>query len=200
MVRTRGVGQLELEEPPRDPKARFARAFGKYGVRLVSFRSRPAARLRLARSRLAERNEPDSVLSDAVQSNHLHFVAESSDECALTRGMIGLVVRLARGLNRLWKRSGQVFPDRYHARALTTPRAVRLALVYVLQNGKKHDAWRAPRPDVYSSGPTFGGWREPEKVAQSSLRLLPRARTWLLTVGWRRHGLIDLVERPSIAA
>jgi putative transposase len=128
------------------------------------------------------------------------LVAESRDEVALARGMIGLTVRLARGLNRLWRRRGQVFPDRYHARALTTPREVRNALVYTLHNGRKHDAWRARRPDPYSSGPGFDGWRESENGAESSGRLLPCARTWLLTIGWRRHGLIALGERPSSAA
>jgi hypothetical protein len=33
---------------------------------------------------------------------------------------------------------GRVFVDRYHAHALLTPREVRAALVYVLQNWAKH--------------------------------------------------------------
>src|SRR4030095_2075717 len=123
----------------------------------------------------------------SVQSNHLHFLAESKDGRALSRGMLGLGVRIARGLNRLWKRVGQVFPDRYHARILKTPRAVRIALVYVLQNGKKHGAWPAVLPDPFSSGPAFEGWRaDRPKLAQPSVRFLTRARTWLLNVGWRR--------------
>ena len=116
--------------------------------------------------------------------------------------MTGLAVRIARGLNGLWKRAGRVFSDRYHARILTTPRAVRTALIYVVQNARKHGAWRALVPDVYSSGPGFDGWKDGtkranENVAQSSLRLLARARTWLLSIGWRRHGLIDPREAPS---
>jgi REP element-mobilizing transposase RayT len=140
------------------------------------------------------------VIEYTVQSNHLHLVVEATSHPALARGMLGLTVRLARGLNRLWQRRGKVFPDRYHARALTTPREVRNALVYTLLNGRKHDAWRAKRPDPYSSGPGFDGWREREKGAESSARLLPCARTWLLAIGWRRHGLIAYGERPSIAA
>ena len=145
----------------------------------------------------ASAREDCRVIEYSVQSNHLHLVVEARDERALSRGMTGLVVRLAPGLNKLWRRRGQVFPDRFHARALTTPREVRNALVYVLMNGRKHDAWHAPRPDPYSSGPSFEGWHN---VAESKPRLLPRPRTWLLAVGWRRHGLIAVTERPAVAA
>ena len=83
------------------------------------------------------------VIEYSVQSNHLHLLVEASDERALSRGMNGLASSLARGLNRIWRRSGRVFSDRYHARRLETPREVRVALVYVLQNGRKHGAWKA---------------------------------------------------------
>src|SRR5204863_6356859 len=70
----------------------------------------------------------------SVQSNHIHMVVEAADEQALGRAMKGLWVRIARALNRLWYRSGSALDDHYHARALKTPREVRNALVYVLQN------------------------------------------------------------------
>src|SRR5262245_51333666 len=115
----------------------------------------------------------------------------------LSRAMNGLATRIARGLNRLWRRVGQVFVERYHALQLTTPRAVRNALVYTLQNARKHGAWRAFAPDVYSSAPFFDGWNCPvRKGANPRPGLLERARTWLLSVGWRRHGLIDPLELP----
>ena len=141
------------------------------------------------------------VIEYSVQSNHLHFVAESTDVRALARGMTGLAVRVARGLNRLWRRAGQVFADRYHARILATPRAVRTALVYVLQNARKHGAWRARRVDDYSSAKWFEGWKcgsraGEQNPAESSPRLLARARTWLLSIGWKRHGLLDPQEVP----
>ena len=167
---------------------------------LRSLRADPEHAVILRALSLGSAREDFRVLEYSVQSNHLHFLAESSDERALTRGMTGLVVRLARALNKLWRRKGQVFPDRYHARVLRTPREVRYALVYVLQNARKHDAWRARRPDVYSSGPSFDGWQVHEKVADSRTRLLPRPRTWLLEFGWKRHGLIALDERPARAA
>ena len=46
----------------------------------------------------------------------------------------GLAIRLARAVNHAIGRRGAVWGDRYHARALATPRAVRHALVYVLMN------------------------------------------------------------------
>jgi REP element-mobilizing transposase RayT len=132
----------------------------------------------------------------AVLSNHLHLVCEAMDERALARGMKGLCVRIARALNRLWKRVGSVFSDRYHARALKTPREVRNALNYVLHNAAKHGA-RLGGPDPCSSGAWFDGWRHDlglTHVAPPSP--LPRALTWLLRVGWRRHGSLDPVPPP----
>jgi hypothetical protein len=45
---------------------------------------------------------------------------------------------MARALNRVLRRSGRVWGDRYHRRDLATPHEVRHALVYVLDNVKKH--------------------------------------------------------------
>jgi REP element-mobilizing transposase RayT len=137
------------------------------------------------------------VVEFSVQSNHVHLIVESRDERDLSRGMIGLSVRLARGLNRLWRRAGRVLADRFHARILKSPTAVRTALVYVLGNGRKH-GWRARRPDDYSSAPTFDGWRvRPGNPAVSSPGPIARARTWLLAKGWRRLGLLHPLDAPA---
>ena len=143
------------------------------------------------------------VVEYSVQSNHLHMLVEARDEHALSSGMNSLAVRLVRGLQKLWKLCGRLFADRYHARSLLTPRAVRTALVYVLQNARKHGAWIARWPDVYSSGGSFGGWKG-ERASTAGIRdavssrtdWTVRARTWLLSIGWRRHGLIDVLEAP----
>ena len=142
----------------------------------------------------ASRGEGFRVIEYSIQSNHLHFVAESVGRRELARGMIGLEVRVARALNKLWKRVGQVFSDRFHARALKTPSEVRIALIYVLNNARKHGAWRAHVPDEYSSGPAFDGWAD---LAESKPGFLARARTWLLAFGWRRHGRIDPRAAPA---
>ena len=153
----------------------------------------------LIRSRFAVAAERFDVrlIEYSVQSNHVHLIVETRDERSLARAMKGLLVRIARGLNQLWHRSGSVLDDHYHARALKTPREVRSALVYVLQNARKHGVHYSG-PDRFSSGPAFDGWKEPISLA-TRLRLQPlvRARTWLLAIGWRRRGRIGLAEAPA---
>lgn len=41
------------------------------------------------------------VVEHSIQSNHFHLIVEAEDERALARGMKGLLVRAARGLNAL---------------------------------------------------------------------------------------------------
>ena len=70
----------------------------------------------------------------SVQGNHVHLLCEAQSARALSRGIQGFKVRVARGMNRLWDRSGPVWGDRYHARIMRTPTEVRNALCYVLKN------------------------------------------------------------------
>jgi REP-associated tyrosine transposase len=133
----------------------------------------------------------------SVLSNHMHLIVEGNCRPALSRGLQGLFVRLARALNRLWRRVGSVFCDRYHDRILRSPSEVWNALRYVLCNARKHGAWSSrSRPDPCSSGAWFDGWRELEPETE---RISPtaRARTWLLRKGWRRLGLISIEATPS---
>ncbi len=140
------------------------------------------------------------VTEYSVQSNHVHLLVEGSDRVRIARGLQGLCIRIARRLNKLWMRRGSVFADRYHDVVLRTPRQVRHALVYVLQNGRKHGA-RFARVDPYSSGPWFRGWRHPPPRPTAGGAWQARdptaaARTWLLTLGWRRHGRLAWSESP----
>ena len=170
---------------------------------LPSLRANDSHRL-LRAAFAAASGEGFRVVEYSVQSNHLHLIAEASSAARLSRGMIGLSVRVARGLNRLWRRAGSVFADRFHSRVLRTPRAVRTALVYVLQNARKHGAWIARRPDAYSSGDGFEGWRETtsgkgaeSRSGDATPAWVGRARSWLLSIGWRRHGRIGVTEAPA---
>jgi hypothetical protein len=101
------------------------------------------------------------VVEFSAQKSHLHLVCEADDERALARGLQGLGIRIARGLNGRLGRKGRVFADRYFARALTTPREVRAALAYVLNNSRRHARKPLARGwlDPCSSAPLFGGWR-----------------------------------------
>ena len=139
-----------------------------------------------------------------ILNDHLHLIVEAEDRTALARGLQGLLIRIAKTLNKLWARRGTVFADRYHDRILRSAREVRNAIRYVLQNGQKHAAaGRAvtvPQAiDLYSSAPWFDGW-----VEEITVRNLPAspppvraAKTWLLTQGWRRHGLLSVHELPA---
>ena len=107
-------------------------------------------------------------------------------------------MRVAKGLNKLWGRKGSVFADRHHDRILRSPREVRNALAYVLNNCLRHGI-RAGFPDLYSSGGWFDGWRRDRRplVQVVSPSVVAQARTWLLSVGWRRHRLIGYLEVPG---
>ncbi len=132
----------------------------------------------------------------AVLSNHVHLVVEAEGSVSLSRGMQGLAVRMARALNRAWRRAGSVFDGRYHAHVLRTPREVRNALAYVLGNARKHGAWlRRGAVDPFSSAMWFDGWSNGRRGFSHEDGDAPvaRARTWLLGMGWRRQGAIPLV-------
>jgi putative transposase len=135
------------------------------------------------------------IIEFSVQNDHVHLIAEAVDGLTLSSGVRGLAIRLARAVNRALGRRGRVWAERYHARALTTPRAVRHALVYVLMNFRKH--LRAVTGiDPCSSAAWFTGWRT--SVAPSvGPPPVARPRTWLAHIGWRRHGLIDIAEHPK---
>lgn len=134
------------------------------------------------------------LLEFSVQSHHLHLVVEADAPTRLARGVQGLAIRVAKAINRVLGRRGPVWGDRYHARALATPREVRNALVYVLQNWRKHVPG-ARGPDPRSSAAWFTGWRIP-MATPLGIRPVAVARTWLAQVGWRRHRLLDVREAP----
>ncbi|MBC8073952.1 MAG: transposase [Deltaproteobacteria bacterium] len=171
-----GVPQLRGRAPMRTIIAVFQDARGRFGLRVVQF---------------------------AVLRDHLHLLVEAEGGDSLTRGMRGLNTRLAIHLNRAFERTGRLLDDRFHARALCNPLAVRRGLCYVLQNFRKHEASSGRKLamrslDPCSSGTAFDGWRHaPALPARTTdLGTLP-ARTWLLRAGWRRHGLIDIAEVPG---
>lgn len=142
----------------------------------------------------------------SVQGNHLHLIFEADDWRALSRAVKGLSVRLARTINRVMNRKGRVFADRYHTHVLTTPRETRNGLTYVLQNWRKHAAEARvsiPRGslDPYSSARWFTGWADgPAVVAPGGDDPVVSPRSWLLTQGWKRRGLLRVDERPRLRA
>jgi len=134
------------------------------------------------------------ILHFSVQRDHVHLIVEADDGRARSRGVQGLAIRLAKTVNRVLRRRGAVWSERYHARALRTPREVRNALVYVLQNWRKHLP-AARGVDPRSSGAWFQGWVSPVPEV-GILPPVAAARSWLAGIGWRRLGRISVDERP----
>jgi REP element-mobilizing transposase RayT len=135
------------------------------------------------------------VVHFSVQDDHVHLLCEVTDRVALSNGMKGLGVRIARGLNRLWGRRGPVLKDRFHAHILKTPQEAHHSLFYVLANGRKH-GHSFSGLDPYSSAATFPGWKK-GTVSFAPRTPLALPRTWLLSEGWRHHGLLDPTATPG---
>jgi REP element-mobilizing transposase RayT len=151
-----------------------------------------------------ERNE-FRLVHYSIQANHAHLIVEAEDKRALGRGMKSLGARIARAVNRIFRRSGPVLVDRYHLHVLRTPREVRNALAYVLSNARRHAA-RAGRAlsrtfaiDPASSGRWFEGWQK-AGPAPPTRRSVARPRSWLLAVGWKRDGLLSRDGTPKCSA
>src|SRR6266540_986051 len=152
----RDVGSLRTEKCFRRIKRAFFYGHDRFGMRLVEF---------------------------SIQGNHIHLVVEATDRCALSRGIQGLTIRLARAINRVLSRRGKVFADRYHARILKTPTEVRNAVEYVRHNFKKHQQ-KSGRPthrwyiDPYSSMSGQACWYVHDY--DWSALIVASPKTWLL--------------------
>ncbi len=136
------------------------------------------------------------VIHFSIQQDHGHFIVEGDEPRRARGGMHGLAIRLALAVNRVLGRKGKVVGDRYHARALTTPRQMRTSMVYVLLNFRKH--LRAPAcVDPRSSGPHFSGWlRSPATTGVEPPTALPA--TWMARAAWRRAGgPLRVEEHPA---
>jgi REP element-mobilizing transposase RayT len=134
------------------------------------------------------------VVHVSIQHSHVHFLVEADDKQALRLGMQGLAIAAARAINRSCGRRGKVFAFRYHATQIRSPRQARHALSYVLNNWRRHCEDASGLIDRYSSAITFWTFDIP-----NDYEILPVARpqSWLLRVGWQRHGPIGYRERPG---
>lgn len=170
--------------------------------------------VRTALAKASRRFSDFRVVHFSVQHDHLHLIVEADTKHALSRGMQGLAIRIAKQVNMLVNRKGKLWGDRFFSRPLTCPRTTHHAIAYVLGNFRKHARPRAYRTtyriDPYSSAPYFTGFAElagsaPIGVAPAfDLPLTPRgvpppkgdetpllmATTWLAKSGWKRAGAI----------
>ena len=140
------VWNLRSRRCYRHIRACFEKARGRFGARLIEY---------------------------SVQGNHLHLIVEADDTAALSRGMQGLCIRIARALNALMARTGRVFDDHYFSRLLRTPTELVRAIRYVLRNAAHH--FEEAGTDPFSSA-----------ALPSETPLLAAPRSWLLRRGVRR--------------
>jgi hypothetical protein len=146
------------------------------------------------------------VVHYSIQDHHLHLVVEAAGRTALSKGMQGLNIRVAKRINKILKRKGTVFTDRYHETILKSPTQTKNGIKYVLLNARRHAAQSGMRCapdwiDAYSSGRFFDGWR--------GLRVRPppdeeptvsEPKTWLASEGWRKLGLIPVDAVPGVSS
>jgi REP element-mobilizing transposase RayT len=219
-----GAGRPKKQGRASQPHRRRAKLAGRYPVLVTVRVEKGIGKLRKRRAYQAIRRAlrtslgrtDFSVVHVSIQRTHVHFIVEAHDQMALAKGMQGLQIAAARYLNAAAsapgsdeRRHGRVFVDRYHARILKTPREVRNALAYVLGNWRHHREDRGPdsmfwEVDPFSTAKTFGGWqdlRDPDtpRDGLDELEPLPRAapQTWLMNVGWVRHGFLRVGFVPG---
>src|ERR1044071_3652546 len=118
------------------------------------------------------RREDFRLVHVSLQRDHVHLLVEADNARALASGMQGFQISAAKHLNAAFskgrpgpRRRGTVFPDRYHATIITSPRQARHALSYVMNNWRKHQEDRvAPvadwTVDWFSTAVMFPGWAE----------------------------------------
>jgi REP element-mobilizing transposase RayT len=153
---------------------------------LSGLRSRACFRAIAGAFRLVRSRQTIRLTEFSVQGNHLHLIVEAADAERLPRGVQGLGISIAKRLNALLGRSGPVFADRYHAHILRTPTEVANAVAYVRGNFAVHAARQGAQPieaiDRCSSAALIDGRLPDDQVPP----LVRPAKTWLLSIGWRR--------------
>jgi putative transposase len=164
----------------------------------------------------AARRTDFRVVQISIQRTHVHLLVEADDKRALAAGMQGFQISAAKHLNAALskgrpgpRRRGAVFPDRYHAEIITSPRQARHALSYLMNNWRKHqEDLRAPMSawtiDWFSSAVMFPGWAEYgdepflwRGPPTYDPLVVYQPRTWLLREGWKKAGTISCREIPS---
>jgi len=204
--------QERPEHDPRHPVHVTTRVVGSVGV----LRCRDLYLAIREATLVTAKREDFRIIHMSIQRTHIHLIVEAHSKAALSKGMQGFSISAARQINKAIterggeRRTGKVISDCFHARPLTSPRAVRHTLAYVLNNYRHHREDQSPfartwRVDPYSSGVAFPDWAE---LADSPClyplpsKYLPllvwRPRTWLLAKGWRQfHPPISVHEVPG---
>jgi REP element-mobilizing transposase RayT len=163
------------------------------------------------------RREDFRIVQASLQRTHIHLLVEADDKRALATGIQGFQISAAKHLNAAISkrtagqcRRGTVFPDRYHAEIITSPRQARHALSYIMNNFRKHredciapaSSWTI---DWFSSAVSFTGWAEYgdepflwRGPPTYDPLVVYQPRTWLLRDAWKLNGgAISCWDVPS---
>lgn len=90
-----------------------------------------------------------NIIYYALQSNHIHLIAEAQNNEALTRGMRALTISFAKRIQKLKSTHETIQLERYHLHVLKCPKEVENAITYVLENETHHTG--------HQSKPGFAG-------------------------------------------
>ena len=101
---------------PHDPRPALAARFPvhvtlKVRAEVRSLRTKDKARC-IRRAFAAAAREGFRITDWSIQGDHIHLMVEAQHTQALSRGVQGFSIRVAKGLNRLLGRKGSVFVDR----------------------------------------------------------------------------------------
>jgi REP element-mobilizing transposase RayT len=170
---------------------------------LRRFKLAPAIRTAFLRTK---KKDEFRLCQFSIQRDHLHLACEADSNQGLSRGMQGLGISFAKRVNRALGRKGQVLADRFHAVVVTSPRQMRNALCYIMNNARRHGERLEPTYggiDPFSSAWHFDGWshdrwRRGVHPPREEPCVVP-ATSWLLNEGWRKHGAIGVSEVPKKA-
>jgi hypothetical protein len=91
----------------------------------------PRTVIRAALELSAERAKEDddfNVLHHAIEADRLQFIVEATSKRALTSGVMGLLIRIARQMNKSLGREGKVWSERYVRQDLTTASELKSAV------------------------------------------------------------------------
>jgi REP element-mobilizing transposase RayT len=124
------------------------------------------------------------IIHFSMQSNHVHFILEASNNETLTKGMRSLTITFAKGLKK-----GSIQIERYHLHVLKSLREARNAVHYVLFNEQRHSGLKKAFVTPFSSLGTVRDLKALAKEAKLSIvkgvetftHNLDLPRSWILT-------------------
>jgi len=136
---------------------------------------RKPVRLEIIKGAISDANERFGmrIVAYGIDDSIILLMIEAANQPAITLGMQGLSIRIARRLNRELGRKGEVYSQRYHLQGLKTEEQARSAVMCI----HWQRAWRLGDPwnvDRFTSASKEARWLDDKLV-------IVRPRSALLT-------------------